>query len=82
MLLLLLLQVEEVLSGAHSQSVDHLAGVLADDRVRRAYAAAAGSQQDEDKDAPPIGRRPVEGDCAICFDELKVGWLMHAVQVV
>eukprot|EP00878_Enallax_costatus_P008630 GHUV01009023.1.p1 GENE.GHUV01009023.1~~GHUV01009023.1.p1 ORF type:complete len:344 (+),score=82.61 GHUV01009023.1:103-1134(+) len=72
---LLTKEVEEVLSGAHSQGVGHLAGVLADDQVRQAYAAAAGQEGAEEETAPS-GRRPVEGDCAICFDELKVGcWL-------
>ena len=63
-----------MLSGAHSQSTEHLPGVLADDIVRQAYAAAAGEGGEDAAAAGggAVGRRPVEGDCAICFDELKV----------
>lgn len=68
------LQVEEVLSGAHSQGVD--AGVIAEEGVLRAYMAASG-QAAADGGAAAAGssvdaRKPVEGDCPICFNELQV----------
>lgn len=67
-------QVEEILSGAHSQGVD--AGVIAEDGVLRAYMAASG-QAAADGVAAAAGssvdaRKPVEGDCPICFNELQV----------
>eukprot|EP00879_Flechtneria_rotunda_P012961 GHRR01013534.1.p1 GENE.GHRR01013534.1~~GHRR01013534.1.p1 ORF type:complete len:196 (+),score=57.45 GHRR01013534.1:909-1496(+) len=67
-------EVEEVLSGAHSQGTEHLLGVLADERVRRAYSAATGggdAAADVAKTTGPEGRRSVEGGCPICFDELE-----------
>jgi hypothetical protein len=42
-----LLQVEEVLGGAHSQSSDHLAGVLADQRVRGRQTQQQQQQQQQ-----------------------------------
>ncbi|KAF6255345.1 hypothetical protein COO60DRAFT_1702876 [Scenedesmus sp. NREL 46B-D3] len=75
---LLTKEVEEVLSGAHSQSSDHLTGVLADQRVRQAYAAAAGDELEEPAAAAAAAgdgkRKPVDGaECPICYEELKEG---------
>ncbi|WIA41605.1 hypothetical protein OEZ86_008965 [Tetradesmus obliquus] len=73
---LLTKEVEEVLSGAHSQSSDHLAGVLADQRVRQAYAAAAGEGDEQPAAAAAADgrRKPVDGaECPICYEELKEG---------
>jgi hypothetical protein len=74
-------QVEEILSGAHSQGVD--AGVIAEEGVLRAYRAASG-QAAADGGAAAAGssvdaRKPVEGDCPICFNELQVGPGRHVV---
>jgi hypothetical protein len=74
-------QVEDVLSGAHSQGSD-MSGVLADERVRQAYDAAAGGSAAAaagDGGGGSSRRKPVEGDCPICFEELKV--LVGLVQI-
>jgi hypothetical protein len=72
-------QVEGVLSGAHSQGVAHLQGVLADVDVRSAYEQATGERAAAPAGAAAaaagsggVARKPVEGDCPICFSELKV----------
>lgn len=64
---------EEILSGAHSQGVD--AGVVAEEGVLRAYRAATGQAAADGGAAAGSSvnnRKPVEGDCPICFNELKV----------
>lgn len=67
-----ILQVEEVLSGAHSQGVD--AGVIAEEDVLRAYRTATGQAAGDGAAAGSSVnvRKPVEGDCPICFSELQV----------
>jgi hypothetical protein len=70
----------------HSQGVDHLDAVLADGRVRSAYEAATGGAGGTQGAAAAAsggsqGRKPVEGDCPICFSELKARPL-HAARVV
>jgi hypothetical protein len=81
--LLRVCQVEEILSGAHSQGVD--AGVVAEEGVLRAYRAATGQAAADGGAAAGSSvnnRKPVEGDCPICFNELKVCvqhlWAAHA----
>jgi hypothetical protein len=65
--------VEEILSGAHSQGVD--AGVVAEEGVLSAYRAATGQAAASSAAAGSSvnNRKPVEGDCPICFGELEVG---------
>lgn len=73
---LLTTEVEEVLGGRHSTGSD-AADVLASASVRAGYArmtagqagGCGGSGAAEDG----VVRRKVEGDCAICFDDLKGG---------
>lgn len=67
-------QVEEILSGSHSQGVD--AGVVAEDSILRAYRAAKGEEAGGDGGAGGSGkvvRKPAAGDCPICFNEMEVG---------
>jgi hypothetical protein len=71
------LQVEEILSGAHSQGVD--AGVVAEEGVLAAYRAATGQAAAGGAAAAGSSvnnRKPVDGDCPICFSPLEVraGW--------
>lgn len=64
---------EEILSGQHSQGVD--AGVVAEEGVLRAYRAATGEAAADGAAAAGSSvnkRKSVEGDCPICFNELKV----------
>jgi hypothetical protein len=72
--------VEEILSGAHSQGVD--AGVVAEEGVLRAYRAATGQAAEDGGAAAGSSvnnRKPVEGDCPICFNELQVcAWHLWA----
>jgi hypothetical protein len=67
------LQVEEILSGAHSQGVD--AGVVAEEGVLAAYRAATGQAAAGGAAAAGSSvnnRKPVDGDCPICFSPLEV----------
>lgn len=69
----MLLQVEEILSGAHSQGVD--ANVVAEAGVLAAYQAATGQTAAGGAAAGSSinARKPIQGDCPICCDELEVG---------
>ena len=45
----------------------------AEPRVREAYLAATAGSRPRDAAPPPAPpQRPVEGECSICFDDLKV----------
>ncbi|KAF8063783.1 Map3k1 [Scenedesmus sp. PABB004] len=73
---LLAREAEALLGGQHSQGAD-LTGVLADARTlqafRRATGAAGGEDEEQEQQQQGVARRPVEGDCPICFEELQDG---------
>lgn len=46
--------------------------MVAEEGVLRAYRAATGEAA-ADAGSSVNGRKPVEGDCPICFNELEVG---------
>lgn len=72
-------QVEQVLSGAHSQGSGVDEGVLAEAGVLRAWRVASGEAAADGEAAAgsSVGnRRPVEGDCPICFSSMEVRLLL------
>lgn len=74
------MQAEQVLGGARSSRAD--AEVLADNSVLTHYRQMAGSDAaaPSSSAAGPGGaaskQRPIEGECAICYDTLEVAWLI------
>lgn len=70
------LQAEEVLGGTHSSRLD--AEVLADQSVLNHYKRMTGNEVGSSSSAAegPGGaaskQRPIEGECAICYDTLEV----------
>eukprot|EP01083_Nonionella_stella_P186688 684212_1 len=46
-------------------------GAMASQSVQKKYAVAMGRGGDEGEEEKGQGRKPIEGDCCICFDEVK-----------
>ena len=76
---LMLLQAEQVLGGARSSRAD--AEVLADNSVLAHFRQMQGSDVASSSSAAGPGgaatkQRPIEGECAICYDSLEVCHLL------